>query len=322
MSYDLKPACTIDEQISKLINRDMTIEDKSEAARALQQMNYYRISGYAFQFLKGNDHYKKGTSLKAILRLMEFDTTLRQTLMSALEYIEIYARTQIAYWFSLNHNRDGGAHYHPEFFVSEEFHAEYIENLERQIERNHSQLFVAHHLQHFHGKMPLWCAVEILSFSTISKLYNNMKTEDKELIAANMDTDASHLSNWLHCFSILRNACAHYSRLYDVICSPKASLDGAFLRKYPEVSLDSLFAYIIAMLRIMPDEKRKTRLITSLDALFEEYNDTIQCSCLGFPKGWRAILSEKGNITLKPVSNEKKQIRVSEEKPLAGDETA
>jgi len=317
MSYNLKPALTIAEQVDRLKQRDMIIEDEAEAACVLERTNYYRFTGYAFLFQKGNNRFHKGTSFRQILRLMDFDTALRQILMASLEYIEIYARTQIAYWFSLNHGRDGGAHYDPALFADAQFHQEYLDNLQTQMDRNCGQPFVAHHIQSFGGKMPLWSAVEILSFSTLSKLYSNMQLPDKELIAANVDTDVEHLTNWLHCFSVLRNACAHFSRLYSIVYSPKASLDGKLLRKYSDIQQDTLFAYVIAMLRIMPDESRKTRLVTSLKALIDEYTDSINLSSIGFPAVWEEILTNKQIITLKPVSQEKKQVK--NEQPTEGE---
>ncbi len=308
MSYNLKPALTIAEQIDRLRQRDMIITDESEAADVLARTNYYRFTGYAFLFQKANNHYVKGTSFQQILRLMDFDTALRQILMSSLEYIEIYARTQIAYWFSLNHEKDGGAHYDPTLFVEEKFHLDYISNLEKQIDNNSSQPFVAHHIQSFGGKMPLWCAVEILSFSMLSKLYSNMKSSDKELIAANMDTDVDHLTNWLHCFSVLRNTCAHYNRLYSIVFCPRISLDGKLMRKHAEIQQDTLFAYVIAMLRIMPDMVQKKRLTTSLESLIEEYKGDIQLGSIGFPDDWKELLTDEQIITLRTVSQSKKQL--------------
>lgn len=224
MSYNLKPALTIDEQVNRLKERGMLIENDAEASCVLQRKNYYRFSGYAFLFQKPTDHYQKGTTFNQIAKLMDFDAALRHLLMPFLEYIEIYARAEIAYWFSLAHNKDGGAHYDPSLFFNNSFHTEYIDNLNAQMEKNCHQPFVSHHIHSYNGRMPLWSAVELLSFSTLSKLYSNMMEKDKELIAANMNTDTAHLTNWLHCFSVLRNACAHYSRLYSIVYSPKVSL--------------------------------------------------------------------------------------------------
>lgn len=303
----LKPALTIDEQIVRLQKRGLIIEDVNSAANFLRLTNYYRFSGYSFLFQKPNDQFYKGTTFEQIARLLSFDEDLRKIIITPLEHIEVMARSVIAHWFSLAHDRNGGAHYDVSLFDNPEFHAEYMESLNRQIERNSNQPFVLHHIQAFGGKMPLWCAVELLSFSTLSKLYSNMLQPDKDLIAANLDTDAAHLTNWLHCFSILRNACAHYSRLYKNACTPKISLDGPFLRAHPDVYQDTLFAYFVALLRIIPDEKSKD-ILTGQLALFSKKYDDISLDAIGFPENWSEIVLNPKWITLRPVAPEKKII--------------
>lgn len=304
----LKPALTIDEQVERLQKRGLIINNSDYAKTFLLKTNYYRFSGYSFLFQKANDQYYKGTTFESIARLLSFDCDLRKIIIAPLEQIEIMSRSSIAHWFSLAHNRNGGAHYDVSLFVNPDFHAEYMESLERQIERNSSQLFVLHHIQSFGGKMPLWCAVELLSFSTLSKLYSNMKDADKDLIAANLNTDANHLSNWLHCFSILRNSCAHYNRLYQNACTPKISLDGPFLRSHPDVQQDTLFAYLIALLRLIPDENSKEDLISHLISFSMQYSD-IDLHVIGFPNDWQDIFHDKRWITLRPVADEKKKVK-------------
>jgi len=304
---DLKPALTLSEQVDLLISRGMIVENHSEAERILGEKNYYRFSGYAFLFQKENNKYHKGVTFDSIVTLMNFDRDLRSILMDALELIEVYSRTKIAHVFSLVHGRNGGAYYDSSLFCNPDFHAEFLSDLELQIQKNAQQPFVAHHINNFEGRMPLWCAVEILSFSRLSKLFSNMLLADKELIAANMDTDASHLTNWLHSFSVLRNACAHYSRLYQNICSPRVSLDARFFRNHKDVMSDSLFSCILAMLRIMPREEWKAELRNSLFCLSAKY-PAISFSGIGFPNDWKDIFLNTDDITLRPVSIEKKEI--------------
>jgi len=298
----LKPALTIDEQIELLKSRNMEITDIKAAHIFLQRTNYYRFSGYAFIFQKPNDQYQKGTTFEHIVKLMSFDEEMRRNLMVALESAEIYARSIIAHTFSLLHNKDGGAHYNSSFFENQLYHEEYLNTLQDLIAQNASQPFVSHHIHAFGGKMPIWCAVELMSFSTLSKLYSNMNKHDKDLIASQMNMDAPHLTNWLHCFSVLRNACAHYGRLYNLIYSPKVSLGGAFLRSNPDVSQDTLFAYIVALLRFLPDDLNKKHFVLHLDELIERNLSLIQLPLIGFPQNWKYILNDHKNISLKPVS--------------------
>lgn len=306
MSYNLKPAKTFEEQLELLKTRRMEIADDAKAIKALRHINYYRFTGYAFLFQKVNGQYK--VSMARVLRIMEFDAEMRKLLLRYLEYIELHMRTQIAYWFAHAHGRDGGAHYDAKNFVREDFHADYLCSLAKQIDRNKNQPFVQHHIVAFGGKMPIWCAVEILSFSALSKLYSNMLPQDKDLIAANVDTDAAHLNNWLHCFSVLRNSCAHYARLYCNELTPNISLDRATLRQQSELKTNTLFAYLIAMLRLIPDAAMKAALVDDLKRLIAAYNQDISLADVSFPDNWEKILRDEKVICLKKVSEDKKII--------------
>ena len=309
MSYNLKPAKTFEEQLELLKSRKMIIDDDAKAIDALRHINYYRFTGYAFLFQKPNEQYK--VSMSRVLRIMEFDAEMRKLLLRYLEYIELHMRTQIAHWFALAHGLDGGAHYDAKNFVRADFHVEYLNSLEKQMDRNKNQPFVRHHIEAFGGKMPIWCAVEILSFSTLSKLYSNMLQQDKNLIAANVDTDAAHLNNWLHCFSVLRNSCAHYARLYSNELTPNISLDPVTLRNHPEITTNTLFAYLIAMLRLIPDQKTKKALVDDLKHLIDTYSEDISLPDVSFPDNWEEILRDEKVIQLKKVSEEKKRVPVA-----------
>lgn len=302
MSRILKPALTFDEQLALLDSRNMLIDDYGKAAKCLRRLNYYRISGYSYLFQGANDKFKKNTHFEAIIKIMEFDQEMRRLLMTFLEDIEIYARTQIAYWFSHNHEHDGGAYYDSKNFYRADFHNELIDNLNRQIEKNDRQLFIQHHIESYNGKMPLWCAVEILSFSMLSKMYKNMLDLDRETIANNMNTDESYLKNWLHCFSVLRNYCAHYARLYYVQLSPRVKLDPKTLRNYNDISQNTLFAYIVAMLRILPEDNQREAMQNGLVDIMMKYEEYIALDAIGFPDEWKQMLFDSDLISLKPIS--------------------
>jgi len=290
MTKALKPAKTFDEQVAILESRDMIIDDYDHAAEYLSRVNYYRFSGYSYLFQKGNDRYKSGTQFEAITKIMDFDRQMRHILLAGLESAEIYARTQIAYWFSHIHWKDGGAYYNPAFFTDPAHHKDFLDNLAVQIANNQDKPFVSHHIHQYGGKMPLWCAVELISFSKLSQLYGNMKLEDQKAIASKMKLDERFLRNWLHCFSVLRNTCAHYGRLYSAVYSPPAVLGAKTLRTHSEIMQNTLFAYIIALLRFLPDESDCELLRNGITDLIHEYTGLIDLWSIGFPDNWHDLL--------------------------------
>lgn len=285
----LKPTKEYKELVSLLKERGLTIKDEERALRQLTEISYYRLSGYSFQFLKGSSNrFRSGTSFDTIVEIYHFDQALRKIIFSALEKIEVYSRNQIAHNFSLKYGSDG--HYDVENFTNDLYYNSFLETLDKQIEKNRSTPFVYHHIANYNRKMPLWCAVEILPFSALSRFYNNIKVEGKEVICKSIGLRKPEiLGNWLHCFSVLRNLCAHYGRLYNLQLSPKINLEKKLLRTtYKGVYTDSLFAYALAMLRMMPSfkEEFKNELIALIDASL----NSIEIGHLGFPDNWKDIL--------------------------------
>ncbi len=100
---DLKKPLTLYEQIDRLKYHNMKITDTDYARKILGEINYYRFTGYAFQFKdKDNpDDYQKGTDFNDIVKLYMFDAELRCILKKQLDIVELYARSKIAYEFSL-----------------------------------------------------------------------------------------------------------------------------------------------------------------------------------------------------------------------------
>lgn len=118
--------------------------------------------------LKHNGRFIAGTTINNVYSLYEFDRKLRNLLMGALETIEIAFRTHIAYM--LAHNYGPLGYLDVDHFYNPTFHQQFIDQLNKELTRS-DELFIAHHNSKYGGQFPIWVAVEILSFSTLSKLY-------------------------------------------------------------------------------------------------------------------------------------------------------
>ncbi|MDZ7434131.1 Abi family protein, partial [Bacillus amyloliquefaciens] len=208
---------THEEQLEILKQRGLKVDDDTEALNTLKKINYYRLTGYMLT-MKVNDEFHSDASFNDAVRLHNFDEKLRRILLRAIESIEISFKAQLAYsfadtygplgyLFSENFNHDQ---------KSKKFHGDFIEKLSNTI-MNSSDLFVVHHRKHYNSKLPIWGAVELLTMGNISKFYKNMHSKDKKVISKSLYNGLSHavLSNWLEAITILRNTCAHYSRVYN-----------------------------------------------------------------------------------------------------------
>jgi abortive infection bacteriophage resistance protein len=293
---DLKRPLTIDEQLDRLIAHGVTIESSEFAKAFLSHNNYYRISGYALQFRDPNnpDDYISGTKFNDIVGIYNFDAELRNILKKYLDVFELYSRTQIAHHFSLAKSvkppHDG--HYDPNNFYVKSSHREIIDSAEKGTAHYADSLFVKHHIKKYNSRMPLWVIVELLSFSDLSKLYSAMFYSEQELIADQMQTVRDTLKNHLHCLANLRNKVAHSARLYNAApFSPPASIGAVYLKKYPELKTDSLFAYIAALILRLPNVDDKRSLFYAVDNLMKATPPCVDIALLGFPKNYEEIIN-------------------------------
>src|SRR4030042_734120 len=88
----LKLPKTIDEQISLLKNRNIIIEDTKAVKLFLENNNYYRLMGYAFQLKTGKDSYRPGTNITTIIGIYNFNKLFRKLVILLLEDFEISFR--------------------------------------------------------------------------------------------------------------------------------------------------------------------------------------------------------------------------------------
>lgn len=209
----LKDPTTYNQQVDLLRTRGLTISDTSAAITILKHVNYYRLSAYTLT-LKKDDQFYDGTTIDTVYNLYEFDRKLRNLLMGALEGIEVAFRTHIAY--VLAHKYGSSGYLNSNNFSNAQYHHQFISTLTKEIGRA-DELFVKHHKEKYANQFPIWVATELLSFGALSKLFNNLKNEDKQQISKEYyGIPHPYISSWLRVLTIARNICAHYGRIYNI----------------------------------------------------------------------------------------------------------
>lgn len=219
---------------------------------------------------------------------------MRCVLKKYLDIVELYARSQIAHRFSLvkcvsppyNQHYDEANYYNKKSF-NEIISAA----LDREKEHSKDALFVIHHSAKYDGKMPLWVIVELLSFTNLSKLYSAMYYSEQDTISISMGITSNTLRNHLHCLANLRNKVAHAGRLYNVTYNPPVILGKKYLKKNPDINPSTLFAYLVALLRRIPNNADKVEMIEDIRRVMVQYNDCVQLPLLGFPKDYCKLLN-------------------------------
>ncbi len=219
----MKEFFTYEQQIEKLREKGLLINDEPSAIEFLKLEGYYNvINGYSPNF-KVNHKFYKGTTFEDICHLFAFDKDLRSIVYKYTSSIESHIKALIAHEFSRVHGVDEKTYLQPNCFSN---NANSIAAVTRLIEEcnttitdalnrnsNKYREYIAHNYQ-AHGHVPMWVLIRALSFGTISIFYKNMIDEAKEVIASNYNITAAQLANMLEVVVSYRNIVAHGERTF------------------------------------------------------------------------------------------------------------
>jgi abortive infection bacteriophage resistance protein len=235
MKYTKIPISIL-EQIDKLKDRGLLFINEKKAANYLSNISYYRLRAYTFPFQNNNNPnhpFIQKVSFEDIISLYVFDRRLRLLIFNAIEKIEIALRTQIIYHYSLAYG--GFWHLKPELYNNSVYFTEHIASLQKEIDRS-NETFIKHYEKTYSDpkEPPSWMSLEISSMGLLSKIFSNLKKEkSKDAITAHFGLkDVDVLINWMYCFSVIRNICAHHGRIWN--------------RRLPKITLPrkTLYAFV------------------------------------------------------------------------------
>ena len=284
---ELKKPIPLKEQLIKCKSDGLTTEDDSWALQILSEIGYYKLMGYAFQFVTGSSGHKYSAtaSFELVYKLYCFDSELRELLRKYLEILEVYYKALIANTFSMRvcTSPPYDQHYYESNYYHKEYFSAIKEAFEKENEYYKESAIVKHHKKKYGGKMPLWALLELLSFSNTSKLYASMYDNDQDAIASLVHVGRKTLANNLHCMSVLRNKCSHAARIYNTTLSPAVKLSDSILKRCPSLSTQKLFAFIIMLSKRLPNTEYRTDFKEDFTYLIAKYNGIIDHSLLGIP---------------------------------------
>lgn len=292
LSY-AKVALTLDQQVQQLQARGMVIADEPLAKHYLGFINYYRLAAYWLPF--ESDHashqFHPGTTFEQVLDRYVFDRELRLLLIDAIERVEVAVRTQYAYQLGHTH----GAHLllNASLFQPKRGRWSYATNrqqLEQDVARS-KETFIQHLLAKYNEPLPpIWAAVEIMTLGQLSKWYANLKRRaDRNRVAHAFDMDETNLVSFLHHLAIVRNLCAHHSRVWNRELAftyklPKhrpAAVLGSLNPASPKKLYNTLVILGNLLDRLSPGHHWKSRLQQLIQA------HQIPAYEMGFPAHWQ-----------------------------------
>ena len=214
-----KPALDIPAQLFLLESRGLGIEDVAFARRALENVSYYRFSAYLYPFRRkdGSDGFIPGTTFNQCWQYYRFDRRLRVCVLDAIERVEVAVRTRIANHLSLKYGPF--AYRDPSVYadsVNETRFNELLTFIDTET-RKSKEDFVEHFRQTYDTSngLPLWMAVEVMTFGNVLTLFRLMKKQDKQAIAKSLGSNEHVFESWLTHLNYIRNICAHHGRLWN-----------------------------------------------------------------------------------------------------------
>ena len=315
-----KPYLSFEEQILRISEYGISIDSLEDAIVDLRRLGYYRLSGYWYPHRLPDpngpegallDRVHEGVRFRDIVQMCDFDDELRSLLLEALGTVELSIRVSIAYRLG----RYGGmAYLFPEAWSQhqrmtpspepvsasqsppespfETFLRKHREMVERAKED-----FVVHFKTRYGGDIPIWAAIELWDFGTLSRAFRMLKPEDRQVVAGQYRVSHRVFGSWLVALNDLRNFCAHHARLSRRVYVNKPRIPRSTdLPEFSHIPLpepgdkERLYSLlcVLAFLerQIRPLSKWRDQVVGQFSKL--EDMQWGNPSAYGLPDGWRA----------------------------------
>jgi len=288
-----KTAKTYEQQADLLISRGM-LGDRASIIEHLSAVNYYRLSGYWHPFMdQPTGKFVSGTTFDMIWDRYVFDRQLRLLTLDAIERIEVYLRTRLANVMAMEDADPfaylGNPSIMPGYGRAQ--HSDFVAEIIRTYGRSKAE-FVTHFSDKYgdtHSALPIWMAVETMTFGMMRQLYGAVSPTVKATIAASLGVHDTVLSSWVEVLNLIRNMSAHHGRLWNRTMGvrPKIPQKDAAWHQPVEIHNDRMFGILTicryCLKRIAPQSKWQTRLEDLFNA-----SPSIPIHMLGFPADWKS----------------------------------
>jgi len=284
-----KPFLSNSAQLELLKSHGLKFADEEKALHLFENVSCHRFSGYWYPLFadRQNQIFKPGATFEMAFNLYKFDRELRQLIISELEKIEVSVRTKMAYLLSVAH----GAFWieNPALFANLTLYQVTLAKIDEELSRSDDEIILLFSLQYSNPYPPSFMMLEVTSFGTLLRLYNNLLPGKlKKNIAACFGLSDTVFASWLHSLVSIRNVCAHHERLWN----RKLRIQPLFPKKprhdwlTSKTTSNNRIYYVLSMIlyflnTINPNHRFKQKL----ENLFLKYPN-VDSAAMGFPANW------------------------------------
>ena len=296
-----KQILTITQQVQSYINAGMTITSYKDVEEALKSIGFYRLRGYSFHLYDNSTKkYVPGTKFDDILKLYQYDQELSILIFSMISKIEVVLRVRLVE--ALLVHGDALILQDSSIFKEKKMYWQNMSAIASEIARS-NDVFIRHNFDKHEGEVPVWARVEVLSFGTLSKIIKNLKTGPGSvysILAANyqyiskkgnvVTPSQKMFASWVQGVSVLRNMCAHNSRIYNrTIHTTPEILDADKIT--PPPLHNGLYQVLLAMKYLRSSNKEWTEFAEEVDKLIQNNNSVINLAAMNLLIDWKAHMS-------------------------------
>ncbi len=266
----MKQPLSLEQMAHRLRLRGLSVEDEEQLRKLLFDHNYYRLSGYFRQFQvdprSGDDAFEPLVTLQHVRDAYDFNNELTALLSPCLSRVELLLRSRFAY--------KAAHHFGPlAWYLDEENYLDampgrerYLEHLTDEIVRDKSPVTQRYVKGEDASGLPIWVAVEIATFGTLSKMLMHLRdTTAAREVADSLSYPWGIFQQSVHSVSVLRNRCAHHGQIWQRRMTISAPLDkkSAHRRREPAHDPQGPYPTILALKNLLrgadsqdPDVKR------------------------------------------------------------------
>ncbi|MDR2748279.1 MAG: Abi family protein [Bifidobacteriaceae bacterium] len=186
--------------------------------------NYYRVKEY-FKYYKqyminANSQSSKSIDYSNVLKIYDLDSQLRNCLLYGIEIFEITFRSRLIYYFLQNYSPYD--YQNKKIYIDKyntnknlNYTDELLKNINKWISLSKDPNVL--YCKKYKLKIPIWMAVEIMPFDTVSKIFRLLNSFDckKDItMSFNITTHYEDFEKMVRSIVVLRNTCAHHERLW------------------------------------------------------------------------------------------------------------
>lgn len=287
-----KPPLTYKEQLDQLKSRGLIIENEAKALHLLENLSYYRLSGYLYPMLeypKENHIFKPGSTIEKGFQMYRFDRELKQLLSSSIEKIEVSFRAKLTY--VLSHKYGAFWFTHEKLFKNHQTHIKSLENTYKMCQESNEDFAIKYRKNYLNSYQPSWMALEIVTFTHLSILFENLKDSSaKSEIAEFYGVTTPILENWLKVITYTRNICAHHSRFWNKslslpVIKPKKEPYNEWIEQNG-IPKNRSYIYICCIKYLLDTVNPHNTFTERLNEMFIKFPNIDKFNGMGFSEEW------------------------------------